>query len=106
MAYALEMKHITKRFPGVLANEDVNLTVGENEIHGLIGENGAGKSTLMNILYGLLPPDEGGITLFSKEVSIPSPNAAIELGVGHVASDEAPGQRPAHRVAAGGASSF
>ena len=84
MAYALEMKHITKRFPGVLANEDVNLTVGENEIHGLIGENGAGKSTLMNILYGLLPPDEGGITLFSKEVSIPSPNAAIELGVGMV----------------------
>ena len=78
------MLHITKRFPGVIANSDVTITVEQGEILGLIGENGAGKSTMMNMLYGLLQPDEGVIKLFGKEVQIHSPNQAISMGIGMV----------------------
>ena len=78
------MLHITKRFPGVIANSDVTITVEQGEILGLIGENGAGKSTMMNMLYGLLQPDEGVIKLFGQEVQIHSPNQAISMGIGMV----------------------
>ena len=84
MAPAVEMLNITKRFPGVLANDDVTITVDQGQILGLIGENGAGKSTMMNMLYGLLQPDEGVIKLFGKEVRIQSPNQAISMGIGMV----------------------
>lgn len=84
MANAVEMRHITKRFPGVVANQDVTIHVAAGEILGLIGENGAGKSTLMNMLYGLLQPDEGEILLNGKPVQIRSPHQAIELGIGMV----------------------
>ncbi|MDR1966095.1 MAG: ABC transporter ATP-binding protein [Synergistaceae bacterium] len=84
MEYAVEMERITKRYPGVLANDDVSLCVGAGEIHGLIGENGAGKSTLMNILYGLELPDSGVIRVFGREAAIGSPNAAIRLGISMV----------------------
>ena len=84
MAPAVEMLNITKRFPGVLANDDVTITVDQGQILGLIGENGAGKSTMMNMLYGLFQPDEGVIKLFGKEVQIQSPNQAISMGIGMV----------------------
>lgn len=84
MAYAIELQNITKRFPGVIANDQVTILVGEGEIHGLIGENGAGKSTIMNILYGLTQADEGIIRIFGKEQFIASPNDAIRLGIGMI----------------------
>jgi simple sugar transport system ATP-binding protein len=83
-AQVLEMRHVTKRFPGVLANDDVGFDLREGEVHALLGENGAGKSTLMNILYGLYHPDEGEILIRGKPVRLGSPNAAIEAGVGMV----------------------
>ena len=83
MAY-LNMQGITKRFPGVVANDHVNLAVEQGEIHALVGENGAGKSTLMKILYGLEQPDSGTITLNGQQVTIPSPHVAIQLGIGMV----------------------
>ncbi len=80
----LELRGITKQFPGVLANDHIDLTLEEGEIHVLLGENGAGKSTLMNILYGLYDPDEGEIIVRGKKASIKNPNDAIALGIGMV----------------------
>jgi simple sugar transport system ATP-binding protein len=81
---ALEMRGITKRYPGVLANDHINLQVRPGEIHALLGENGAGKSTLMNILYGLATPDEGEILLDGKPVQIAGPSDAIDRGISMV----------------------
>jgi len=81
---ALEMRHITKTWPGILANDDVSLAVRRGEIHALVGENGAGKSTLMNILYGLLRPDSGEISINGKRVDIRGPRDAIAHGIGMV----------------------
>ena len=80
----LELRGITKRFPGVLANDDVSLAVGKGEIVALLGENGAGKSTLMNVVYGLLTPDAGEILIDGEAVGIRSPKQAIDLGIGMV----------------------
>ena len=80
----LELRGITKQFPGVLANDHVDFDLAKGEVHALLGENGAGKSTLMNILYGLYHPDEGEIVLNGKPVRIGSPRSAIDLGIGMV----------------------
>ena len=84
MTPILELKSITKRFPGVLANDDINFTLEEGEIHGMLGENGAGKTTLMNILYGLYSPDEGEIFIRGRKVEIKSSRDAIQAGIGMV----------------------
>ncbi len=81
---ALDMRGITKRFPGVVANDGVNLQVAQGEIHALLGENGAGKTTLMNILYGLYRPDEGEILVDGKRVQPSSPSDAMTYGIGMV----------------------
>src|SRR3954463_1510141 len=80
----LELRGITKRFPGVLANDNVNFDLRSGEVHALLGENGAGKSTLMNILYGLYTPDEGEIRLHGRPIELGSTKAAIEHGIGMV----------------------
>jgi ABC-type uncharacterized transport system ATPase subunit len=80
----LELRGITKRFPGVIANQDVDLVVEPGEIHALLGENGAGKTTLMNVLYGLYQPDEGEIRIDDKTVVFHDPGAAIAAGIGMV----------------------
>ena len=84
MTPVLELRGITKRFPGVLANDHINLTLNEGEIHALLGENGAGKTTLMNILYGLYQPDEGEIVVRGKPIRVFSPSDAIASGIGMV----------------------
>ncbi|MFZ5880154.1 MAG: ABC transporter ATP-binding protein [Chloroflexota bacterium] len=81
---SLEMRGITKRFPGVLASDHVDFDVQAGEVHALLGENGAGKSTLMKILYGLYHPDEGQVLLNGQPVTIASPNDSINLGIGMI----------------------
>ena len=83
-APALEMRGITKRYPGVVANDGIDLEVRPGEIHALLGENGAGKSTLMNILYGLATPDEGEILLNGTSTAISDPSDAIDRGISMV----------------------
>ncbi len=80
----LEMRGITKRYPGVVANDAIDLDIRPGEIHALLGENGAGKSTLMNILYGLVSPDEGGILMDGEPVTIADPDDAIRRGISMV----------------------
>jgi general nucleoside transport system ATP-binding protein len=82
--YIIEMLHIRKEFPGVIANDDITLQVKEGEIHAILGENGAGKSTLMSILFGLYHPDRGIIKVRGKEVIIKNPNDATRYGIGMV----------------------
>ena len=84
MASAVLLEGITKRFPGVIANDGVNLDVADGEIHAICGENGAGKSTLMKILYGMQPADEGRMVVNGEEVVFSSPKEAIDLGIGMV----------------------
>jgi simple sugar transport system ATP-binding protein len=81
---AVDMRGITKHFPGVLANNHVDFSVRQGEIHALVGENGAGKSTLMNILYGLIHPDSGEILINGKPAHLSGPRDAIGLGIGMV----------------------
>ena len=82
--YAVEMLHITKRFPGIIANDDITIQLKKGEIHALLGENGAGKSTLMSVLFGLYQPEEGEIRMDGKKVEIRNPNDANDLGIGMV----------------------
>jgi len=82
--YAVEMHHVSKQFPLVIANDDVTFSVQKGEIHALVGENGAGKSTLMNILYGLFHADSGTITVKGKKVHFLGPGDAIAHGIGMV----------------------
>jgi simple sugar transport system ATP-binding protein len=83
-APALEMRGITKRYPGVVANDHIDLEIRPGEIHALLGENGAGKTTLMNVLYGLARPDEGQILLDGQEVHLTGPSDAIARGISMV----------------------
>ena len=80
----LELRGITKAFPGVIANDHVDFELRMGEVHALLGENGAGKSTLMNILYGLYHPDEGELRLNGSPLRISSPREAIDAGIGMV----------------------
>ena len=82
--YAIEMVNITKRFPGIIANDNVTLQLRRGEIHALLGENGAGKSTLMSVLFGMYKPEEGIIKKNGEEVKINDPNDANALGIGMV----------------------
>ena len=82
--YAIRMVGITKTFPGIVANDNVNLEVKKNEVHALLGENGAGKSTLMSVLFGAYKADSGKIFINGKETEIKNPNTATELGIGMV----------------------
>ena len=82
--YIIEMLNITKRFPGIVANDNITLQLKKGEIHALLGENGAGKSTLMSVLFGLYQPEEGQIHKNGKKVEIRNPNDATALGIGMV----------------------
>lgn len=82
--YIVEMKHITKRFPGIVANDDVTLQIKKGEIFALLGENGAGKSTIMSMLFGMYEPDEGEIFIRGKKEKIASPSYATKLNIGMV----------------------
>ncbi len=80
----MEMRNITKKFPGIVANKKVNIKVFKGEIHGLLGENGAGKTTLMNILFGIYKQDDGEIIYKGEKVEFRSPKDAIKAGIGMV----------------------
>src|SRR4051812_16706255 len=80
----LELREITKRFPGVVANDAIDFDLRRGEVHALLGENGAGKSTLMNVLYGMLAPDAGEIRVAGRPVEVGSPREAMRLGIGMV----------------------
>ena len=82
--YIVEMRNITKEFPGIKANDDITLQLRKGEILALLGENGAGKSTLMSVLFGLYQPDSGSIYKNGIEVKIKDPNDATALGIGMV----------------------
>ncbi|MDR1559797.1 MAG: ABC transporter ATP-binding protein [Clostridiales bacterium] len=82
--YIIEMRGITKKFPGIIANDEINLQLKRGEIHALLGENGAGKSTLMSVLFGLYQPEAGEILKNGKTVRISGPNDATRLGIGMV----------------------
>ena len=82
--YAIEMLNITKKFPGIIANDNITLQLRKGEIHALLGENGAGKSTLMSVLFGLYQPEEGEIHKDGRKVEIKDPNDANALGIGMV----------------------
>ncbi|MHB1394412.1 MAG: ABC transporter ATP-binding protein [Clostridia bacterium] len=84
MTLAIEMKNITKKFPGVIANNKVNLSIKSQEIHSLLGENGAGKTTLMNILFGIYEPDEGSVFIKGQAANIKNPKTALDMGIGMV----------------------
>lgn len=84
MDHIIEMLHITKKFPGIIANDDITLQLKKGEIHALLGENGAGKSTLMSVLFGLYQPEEGVIKVKGEEVRIKGPLDANSLGIGMV----------------------
>jgi simple sugar transport system ATP-binding protein len=83
-APAIRLEGVTKRYPGVIANKDVDLTVQSSEVHAVVGENGAGKSTLMKIIYGMIRPDEGTIEIDGDPVSFRTPKDAIDAGIGMV----------------------
>ncbi|MFN2560051.1 MAG: ABC transporter ATP-binding protein [Jatrophihabitans sp.] len=83
-APAVVLRGITKRYPGVVANQDINLTVRRGEVHAIVGENGAGKSTLMKTLYGMHKPDEGEIEVDGRPVNFSTPSDAIKAGIGMV----------------------
>ena len=82
--YVIEMRNITKEFPGIIANDNITLQLKRGEIHALLGENGAGKSTLMSVLFGLYQPERGQIFKNGQAVTIKDPNDANELGIGMV----------------------
>lgn len=82
--FIIEMRHITKKFPGIVANDDVTIQIKKGEIFALLGENGAGKSTLMSMLFGMYEPDEGEIYIRGEKVQISSPNHATRLNIGMV----------------------
>ena len=82
--YIIEMRNITKVFPGIVANDDITLQLKKGEIHALLGENGAGKSTLMSVLFGFYKPEKGEILKNGEVVDISDPNDANALGIGMV----------------------
>ena len=82
--YIVEMRHITKRFPGIVANDDVTIQVKRGEVYALLGENGAGKSTLMSMLFGMYEPDSGEILINGKAVKMRSSNDATAHSIGMV----------------------
>ena len=103
MTEALSVKNITKTFPGVVANDNVSLSIKKGTIRAIVGENGAGKTTLMNIIYGLMKPDEGQIFINGEEVTFSSPRDAIDKGIGmvHQHFKLVPSYTLAHNVALG-----
>src|SRR3954469_4775115 len=84
MSYVVEMLNIRKEFPGIVANDNITLTLKKGEIHALLGENGAGKSTLMGVLFGMYQPEKGIVKIREKEVKIANPSVANQLGIGMV----------------------
>src|SRR5690606_12088952 len=84
MSYVVEMLNIRKEVPGIVANDNITLTLKKGEIHALLGENGAGKSTLMGVLFGMYQPEKGVIKVNGEEVRISNPNVANRLGIGMV----------------------